>query len=220
MNAFVLAGGQSTRMGRDKALLPLDGRPLIEHMLDKMRGLGLHARICGSRPDLAQFAEVVADNFAGSGPLAGIEAALAVSDSELNLFVPVDLPGLPAGVSTLADGAGRGEPGGGDDPTLRRSASAALRRLQPPLAGGPPGIAHRGPAQSDGGGSAQRLRHWSIDRRVRRGDVLPLPGLPIGRQRPLLTEWFRNVNTPADYEALRAASLQLRSVAKGRHPIS
>ncbi len=83
-------------MGRDKALLILDGRTLIERMLDKLRAVGLRPRICGSRSDLARFADVVPDNFSQSGPLAGIEAALAVSDSELNLFVPVDLPGLPA----------------------------------------------------------------------------------------------------------------------------
>ncbi len=65
MNGFVLAGGQSTRMGRDKALMMLDGRTLVERALELLGGLGLDARICGSRPDLARFAEVVPDNFPG-----------------------------------------------------------------------------------------------------------------------------------------------------------
>ncbi len=82
-------------MGCDKALLEIGGRPLVEHMLELLRGLGLNARICGSRPDLARFAEVVPDNFPLCGPLGGIEAALAGSQTELNLFVPVDAPGLP-----------------------------------------------------------------------------------------------------------------------------
>ncbi|HUY80544.1 MAG TPA: molybdenum cofactor guanylyltransferase [Acidobacteriaceae bacterium] len=95
MNAFVLAGGASSRMGRDKALLPLNGRPLIEHALDKLLALGFTPRIVGSRPDLASFAPVVPDNFPGSGPLGGIEAALAASNTQQNLFLAVDLPLLP-----------------------------------------------------------------------------------------------------------------------------
>ena len=96
MNAFVVAGGQSARMGRDKALLSLEGTPLLQLALDALRSLGLSPRICGSRPDRARFAEVIPDNFAPCGPLAGIEAALAVSDTDLNLFLAVDLPLLPA----------------------------------------------------------------------------------------------------------------------------
>ncbi len=95
MRAFVLAGGGSMRMGRDKALLEMNGSALVAQMLDLLRGLRLDARICGSRPDLEGFAEVVSDNFTQCGPLGGIEAALWVSDAELNLFVPVDAPGLP-----------------------------------------------------------------------------------------------------------------------------
>lgn len=95
MNAFVLAGGQSTRMGRDKALLAWQGRSLIELALEKLRGLGIEPRIVGARPDLERLAPVIHDNFPGLGPLGGIEAALSVSGTELNLFLPVDLPLLP-----------------------------------------------------------------------------------------------------------------------------
>lgn len=95
MNAFVLAGGQSTRMGRDKALLELDGRPLVEHALAKVRALGLSPRIIGSRPDLARFAPVIPDNYPRMGPLGGIEAAITAGDAEQNLFLAVDLPWLP-----------------------------------------------------------------------------------------------------------------------------
>lgn len=95
MNAFVLAGGASSRMGRDKALLEFNGRLLIERALDLVREIGLEPRICGSRPDLARFVPVVPDNYPGCGPLAGVEAALAASGSDLNLFLPVDLPLLP-----------------------------------------------------------------------------------------------------------------------------
>lgn len=96
MNGFVLAGGRSTRMGRDKALLQYAGRPLIEHAVQVLIKAGLAPHIIGSRPDLASYAPVIEDRHAGCGPLGGIEAALTTSSSEWNVFLPVDLPHLPA----------------------------------------------------------------------------------------------------------------------------
>jgi molybdopterin-guanine dinucleotide biosynthesis protein A len=94
---FVLAGGRSTRMGQDKALLQLAGRPLLEIALDKLRALPLAAapRIVAVRSDLSSHAAVIADLQPGCGPLSGIEAALAASIRPLNVFLPVDLPLLP-----------------------------------------------------------------------------------------------------------------------------
>ena len=75
--------------------LEWQGRTLIEHALDKLRALDTYPRILGSRRDLESFAPVIPDNFPGRGPLAGIEAALSLTDTDLNLFLPVDLPLLP-----------------------------------------------------------------------------------------------------------------------------
>jgi molybdopterin-guanine dinucleotide biosynthesis protein A len=96
--AFVLAGGRSTRMGQDKALLPLAGRSLLEIALGKLRNLPLAAapRIVAARSDLSSHAEVISDLHPGCGPLSGIEAALAASSRPLNVFLPVDIPLLPA----------------------------------------------------------------------------------------------------------------------------
>jgi molybdopterin-guanine dinucleotide biosynthesis protein A len=95
---FVLAGGRSTRMGQDKALLLLAGRSLLELAMGKLRALPLHAapRIAAARSDLSSYAAVVADLRPGCGPLSGIEAALAASSQPLNVFLPVDMPLLPA----------------------------------------------------------------------------------------------------------------------------
>jgi molybdenum cofactor guanylyltransferase len=82
-------------MRRDKALLPVEGRPLIAHMLAKLAEMRIPAAICGNRPDLAAFAPAIADNFLQCGPLGGIEAPLAGSSSALNLFLAVDLPAMP-----------------------------------------------------------------------------------------------------------------------------
>jgi molybdenum cofactor guanylyltransferase len=89
---FVLAGGRSSRMGQDKALLPLGGRTMLEIALDKLRSLPLPAppRVAGGRSD------AVADLHPGCGPLSGIEAALTASRRPLNVFLPLDMPLLPA----------------------------------------------------------------------------------------------------------------------------
>ena len=91
---FVLAGGRSSRMGRDKALLQLGGRSLLDIALDKLRALPLPAppRVAGARSR----ADAIADLHPGCGPLSGIEAALAASTRPLNVFLPVDMPLLPA----------------------------------------------------------------------------------------------------------------------------
>ncbi len=94
---FVLAGGRSSRMGQDKALLRVGGRSLVDLALDKLRCIGVDApRIAGARTDLSSHAAVVPDLHAGCGPLSGIEAALAATTRPLNLFLPVDMPLLPA----------------------------------------------------------------------------------------------------------------------------
>jgi molybdenum cofactor guanylyltransferase len=90
---WVLAGGRSLRMGRDKASVALAGRPLIEHMLDKLRTLGLRARVAGLRMPIPSIAaEVLKDAHPDCGPLSGIETALKESEAALVLVVGVDLP--------------------------------------------------------------------------------------------------------------------------------
>ena len=91
---FVLAGGRSSRMGQDKAFLELDGRPLIRHALDLLASAGLSATVAGARSDLSRFAPVLEDS--GEGPLSGICSALAATSAQLAIFVPVDMPLLPA----------------------------------------------------------------------------------------------------------------------------
>lgn len=90
---WVLAGGQSRRMGRDKAGVALAGRPLLELMLDKLRMLGLRARVAGLHAPVANAdAEVLRDAHPDCGPLSGMETALAKSDAALVLILGVDLP--------------------------------------------------------------------------------------------------------------------------------
>ena len=95
MNAegWVLAGGRSVRMGRDKAGAALAGCPLLELMLRKLRALGLRARVAGLRELVANVdAEVLNDAHPDCGPLSGMETALATSEAALVLVLGVDLP--------------------------------------------------------------------------------------------------------------------------------
>ena len=95
-SGFILAGGQSSRMGTDKALTLFAGRPLIQIALETLTTAGVSARIAGSRSLLSAFGEEVPDIIPGQGPLSGVHAALTASTSEWNLFLPIDLPLMPA----------------------------------------------------------------------------------------------------------------------------
>jgi len=90
--AFILAGGNSTRMGADKAFVRLDGRTLLERVLELARTVTPDVRIVGDPAKFATLAAVVKDLFPGCGPLGGIHAALRASNQELNLILAVDTP--------------------------------------------------------------------------------------------------------------------------------
>ncbi|SFS14200.1 molybdopterin-guanine dinucleotide biosynthesis protein A [Dyella sp. OK004] len=92
----VLAGGRSSRMGRDKALLSWKGRPLIEHQLGLLREAGVDdVRVSGHRPDY----HGIADALPQAGPLSGLAgiAETLADDTDL-LVIPVDMPLLQAGL--------------------------------------------------------------------------------------------------------------------------
>jgi molybdopterin-guanine dinucleotide biosynthesis protein A len=92
VNAFVLAGGQSSRMGTDKAFLEVQGKPLVSQMLTLVRGVTPEVKIVGNAEKFRAYAEVVEDVFPGCGPLAGIHAALRASHVDLTLILAVDMP--------------------------------------------------------------------------------------------------------------------------------
>jgi molybdopterin-guanine dinucleotide biosynthesis protein A len=95
IGGYVLAGGRSSRMGQDKALLMLDGKPLVQHAVEKLKRLCAKASILANNPKLEVYAPVVVDNISNYGPLGGIEAALLHSAYAWNLILPVDMPFLP-----------------------------------------------------------------------------------------------------------------------------
>jgi molybdopterin-guanine dinucleotide biosynthesis protein A len=96
IGGYVLAGGESSRMGRDKALLELAGKPLLCHAVKKLRRVCMDVRVLSSKAELASFAPLVPDLHPGCGPMGGMEAALAHSIFDWNLFLAVDMPFLPS----------------------------------------------------------------------------------------------------------------------------
>lgn len=94
VTAFVLAGGKSTRMGRTKATLELDGETLVERALKLASSVAAETVLVGPRGELEAHGRVVEDIYPGQGPLAGIHAALAATSTELNLILAVDTPFL------------------------------------------------------------------------------------------------------------------------------
>ena len=92
VSAFVLAGGRSSRMGTDKAIIEFQGRTLLDRALALVTAITPNVYILGSRAKFGAFGKVVEDEFAEHGPLGGIHAALRNSTSELNLILAVDMP--------------------------------------------------------------------------------------------------------------------------------
>lgn len=203
--AFVLAGGKSSRMGADKSLLELNGEPLIKHALGILRRAGFNPRIAGACGDLSQFAPVVPDEAStpGLGPLSGISAALSAADTAYAVFLPVDVPLMPAALIsyllhhavitqsavTVTSVAGfiqtfpvvidrAAAPAllsalGSGDRNCLKAFRAAARALSKPFAALP------------------------LELLIQTGQVWHPAGLP-------LYAWFYNINSPGDLEAVEA----------------
>jgi len=96
ISGFVLAGGRSSRLHRDKVLLPWNGATLLDHAIDRLQQVSSPVRVCADRDDLGGFGlPILRDALPNAGPLGGIVAGLEQSQTPWNLFLAVDLPLLP-----------------------------------------------------------------------------------------------------------------------------
>ncbi len=99
----VVCGGASLRMGRDKALLELEGRTLLERAVETLRALVPDVLLaCGAEPRYRELGlELVPDRHPGVGPLAGLLAALErieEAGSSACLALACDMPGALSSV--------------------------------------------------------------------------------------------------------------------------
>lgn len=94
--AVILAGGLSRRMGCNKALLDVGGRPLIDVLIERIRPLTNQIIISSNDHESYRFLEfpVVADCYAGQGPLAGFHAAMHRQGAQLYVMLACDLPNV------------------------------------------------------------------------------------------------------------------------------
>jgi molybdopterin-guanine dinucleotide biosynthesis protein A len=185
----VMAGGKSSRLGRDKALLTLEGETLLERAVRTLQETTAEQIVVGppERRDQSRVAKVYQDLYPSSGPLGGIYTALHFASNPLVLVVACDMPFLNADLLrlllSLADGYdvvlpvpdGRGEQ---LHAVYRTTCQPAIEQQ---IASG----------------------DFKIDRffdraRVRRVDVEEL------RQHDPELRSFRNVNTPEDWAETQA----------------
>lgn len=190
---FVVAGGQSRRMGRDKALLPWGAATLLDHALDRLRAVSDDVRIL-SGPD-ERYADravpVHVDVRAGTGSLGGVYTGLLQLERPCGLFLGVDLPLVPAALLAhlleLAPGYDVVVPvsPAGPEPLCAAYARSCRRPLERRMAAG-------------------ELKMTSFWPDVRVREVAPRELAAFGDPARL----FRNVNTAEDYEEVRRSGLK------------
>jgi molybdopterin-guanine dinucleotide biosynthesis protein A len=114
IGAIVLAGGRSSRFGRDKLVEPIDGRPLLDHAIAAVRAVATDIVVVAAPDanfDLPGGVHVAHDPVAFEGPLAGLAAGLAALDPAVDRVVVVagDMPSLvPAVLRRLLDAVASG----------------------------------------------------------------------------------------------------------------
>ena len=100
LTAIVLAGGRSSRFGRDKLAEPIDGRPLLDHAIDAVRPVASRILVVvapGASRDLPPDATLVYDLTPFEGPLAGLLAGLReASDAVVLAIEALDSTGADA----------------------------------------------------------------------------------------------------------------------------
>ena len=191
---FVLVGGLSRRMGREKALLPVGGVPMAVLAARKLEAACGRAALVGK--DAGAFAGLgypfVSDGTAERAALVGLVAALEWSPDDENLVLAADVPAVaPELLAALlarlsASGASAVVPTEGGHPqplcaAWARRALAALRR-----------------AVADGAFSMRRALDAAGALVLSEEETSRLPGYAPGA--------FRNVNTPEDYRAVEEES--------------
>jgi molybdopterin-guanine dinucleotide biosynthesis protein A len=183
VSAFILAGGKSIRMGRDKAFVVLQGRTLLDRMLELARSVCADVRIVGDRGKFGAFAPVIEDIFSGCGPLGGIHAALRSSQRELNTIVAVDVPYLSAQFLEFLIAKGQ--------------ASSAMVTIARTNDGWQPLCAVYRREFADRAEEALKLGRYRIDALFDRTSTLVIEEAEL-RDRGFSPDEFRNLNTPEE----------------------
>ncbi len=92
MNAYILAGGQSKRMGSNKALLFFNGKTMVEHIADLLLSAGCASVSLIVKKELPLPLPQIIENTTQWHPLYGVSSALRSCADEYCLISPCDLP--------------------------------------------------------------------------------------------------------------------------------
>jgi molybdenum cofactor guanylyltransferase len=187
---FILAGGESSRMGRDKALLELNGAPLIVRVARLVESVAGMPVIVGAPERFSGLGlEVIADDWEAAGPLGGIATALRASRAPWNLIVACDLPYLTKAWLDFLVMRGLTSEADALLPVNERGAEPLCamyrKRCEPAIRT----ALDRGTRKVTDGLAALRVE-----------DIEPLEWKAFDSEGLL----FKNMNTPADYEEAKA----------------
>jgi molybdopterin-guanine dinucleotide biosynthesis protein A len=192
LTAVLLAGGESRRMGRDKALLRIDGRPLWRRQWKLLQSLAPETLLVSarSRPDWCPpELDVVLDEPPSRGPLSGLVAVLARLRTTHLLALGIDLPCM---TTTML---------------LRLWESAQPGRgVVPQTDDGFEGLCAVYPAES-GPAAAAALARNDLALRTLLGALIRQQRLTVMPLEPSEQALFLNVNTPSDFPASGADGL-------------
>mgnify|MGYP001248098439 CR=1 FL=1 len=93
ITGVILAGGKSSRMGTDKGLILLKGKPLIQYVIDALFKVVSKVIIISNNKEYSKLGlDVYPDLIKEKGPVGGIFTALTYSDTKTNVFVSCDTP--------------------------------------------------------------------------------------------------------------------------------
>ena len=94
ITGFILAGGDSKRMGVNKALLKVGNKTIIERSRDLMQNIFEKVFLSTNDFETYMFLNIpmIADIYKSLGPLSGIHAGLVASETKINFFLSCDLP--------------------------------------------------------------------------------------------------------------------------------
>ena len=205
VEGFILVGGQSSRMGSDKAQLVFGSQTSVEHIAGALRPLTLRVRLVGARDEgKSTGLENVPDTYERWGALGGIQAALAACQTDWAVIVACDLPLVTAGLFARLWQF---------TPQIEGETFDAIVPIQPDQRPQPLCAIYR---RESCGHVASKL--------IARGEHKPRALLAKVRTRwanfgelsdlPGAEDFFLNVNTPNDYE--RAGRILAHSLKRER----
>ncbi len=197
-DAVVLAGGESRRMGRDKAKIVLDGKTLVERLIEGLRGVfrRVHLSVDPTRPLSGGLAPEIRDSRPGLGPIEGVRASLEALGGPA-LFVAVDMPFFwPPLARGLWEEAAAGSGCRGAVPRWAGGVEPAFAVYTPALAADIERLLAAELRSLNQLASLPGVKLLDLDRPEVRGPLL-------GPEAPPVEAIFRNLNTPEDVEGYR-----------------